>query len=429
MSSSLATVTVLVRAGSKNECLETSGVSQFIKQLVLKGTATQTREQIQTKLNELGNNFNVVVGRETTTYTIATPKANVKKAIHFLGDILSNSKFEAAQIEAEREFVANLSQANQADQCQVTLESVHYTSYRDHFMGQPTNGIRENVGNITQETIKEFMENNYTAQNTVVAVAGNVSHAEVAEACSAFRMSESSAVQKNNDKPYFTPSTLFMRDDEMVNANFGVFFNAPSWKDNEFFAMHFLETLMGEYRADKYTGAHLNHPSRQYSLMHDHLGTHPDITLHKTFYFPYQDTALFGSYLFGNEVFCQQMMFLSQFILTEYSQFIDEHEMFRTRNKMFNDLLNQEDGKKLSSEMAHQVSYLGRRIPRSEFATRISNIEKNYLQRVVLDKFFDSDLSLVAWGPIHQVIAYSHYNRPLKRSTLGWYGCAQYQVY
>jgi len=53
-----------------------------------------------------------------------------------------------------------------------------------------------------------------------------------------------------------------MRDDEMVNANFGVFFDAPTWKDPEFFAMHYLQALMGEYRADKYTGAHLNHPSR-----------------------------------------------------------------------------------------------------------------------------------------------------------------------
>jgi hypothetical protein len=34
--------------------------------------------------------------------------------------------------------------------------------------------------------------------------------------------------------------------------------------------------------------------------------------------------------------------------------------------------------------------YLGRRIPRSESAKRYSNIEKNYLKRVVLDKFFDN---------------------------------------
>ena len=44
----------------------------------------------------------------------------------------------------------------------------------------------------------------------------------------------------------------------MTNINSGVFFNAPTWKDPEFFAMKIVQHLMGEYRADKYTGAHLN---------------------------------------------------------------------------------------------------------------------------------------------------------------------------
>lgn len=48
-------------------------------------------------------------------------------------------------------------------------------------------------------------------------------------------------------------------------------------------------------------------------------------------------------------------MFLTQFILTEYSQYIAEHEMFRARNKIFNDLLSKEDGNALSLELANQV--------------------------------------------------------------------------
>jgi predicted Zn-dependent peptidase len=103
--------------------------------------------------------------------------------------------------------------------------------------------------------------------------------------------------------------------------------------------------------------------------------------------------------------------------------------MFRSRNKIFNDLLNNQDSKQLAKDIAHQISYLDRRVTRSEFAKRISNIEKGYLQRVVLDWFFDSDLSIVAWGPVHQVVAHSHYNRPIKRSSLGWYGSAQYFVH
>ncbi len=117
---------------------------------------------------------------------------------------------------------------------------MHYTSYRDHFMGQPVLGIRENLANISQATIQDFMQQNYTAQNTVLSVCGQVNHAEIVEAASALCLSESRSPQNNQEQAFFTPSTLFMRDDEMVNVNFGVFFNAPTYKDKEFFAMHYL---------------------------------------------------------------------------------------------------------------------------------------------------------------------------------------------
>jgi processing peptidase subunit beta len=99
----------------------------------------------------------------------------------------------------------------------VLLESIHYTSYRDSFLGQPTLGIREVLPHIQQEQIKEFFHNNYTTHNTVVSVAGNVNHQEVVELCKGFKFNEAKTEQKNTDKAYFTPSSLFMRDDEMVN--------------------------------------------------------------------------------------------------------------------------------------------------------------------------------------------------------------------
>jgi mitochondrial-processing peptidase subunit beta len=57
-------------------------------------------------------------------------------------------------------------------------------------MGQPTGGIRENLNNITQDSIKAFLNNNYTTQNTVVAFAGTVNHEAMVSACSAFKFNE-----------------------------------------------------------------------------------------------------------------------------------------------------------------------------------------------------------------------------------------------
>jgi len=45
-----------------------------------------------------------------------------------------------------------------------------------------------------------------------------------------------------------------------------------------------------------------------------------------------------------------------------------------------------------------------------------------FLSRVATRWFWDQDVTLTAWGPIGHVMGFSHYNRPLKRSTLGWYG-------
>lgn len=68
-----------------------------------------------------------------------------------------------------------------------------------------------------------------------------------------------------------------MRDDELVNLNVGVFFNAPTWSNSDFLPVYFFSRLLGNYRADKYTGAHLNSANRQYNQSHSFLGNLPDV--------------------------------------------------------------------------------------------------------------------------------------------------------
>jgi len=43
MNSELVSINVSIRAGSRNETLENSGVSQFVKTLILRGTSSKSR--------------------------------------------------------------------------------------------------------------------------------------------------------------------------------------------------------------------------------------------------------------------------------------------------------------------------------------------------------------------------------------------------
>lgn len=180
----LASVSVFIKAGTRQEDLQSSGVSQYLERLNLRGTATRSRDQVEADIDLLGGHLNVQTTRENTTYTLTFPKENVSKAVQFLGDILLNSVYNKTQLEAERENVYRNALENYRDQYKTTIESVHYTAYRDHFISQPTHGIRENIQNITVEQVQQFHRDNYIGPNIVVAGTGNVNTKEFNDAVS-----------------------------------------------------------------------------------------------------------------------------------------------------------------------------------------------------------------------------------------------------
>lgn len=79
------------------------------------------------------------------------------------------------------------------------------------------------------------------------------------------------------------------------------------------------------------------------------------MTYQKCLYYPYSDCGIFGNYLLGNEVFLNQMVFLTPMILSEYASFINQAEVYRARAQLFNELLSQEHSCQVAKEQAYQV--------------------------------------------------------------------------
>lgn len=212
------------------------------------------------------------MGRETISLTLNCFSSSWQKGVELLSDLVCNSVYNESQIEAEKDTLYRNALNNANDQMDFTLENVHYTvyflikSYRDHFIGQPVLGIRENIHNIKSAHIQDFLERNICGSNTVISVVGNVNHDDVANSISKLfgglrkdTLREVFIINQrpNTEKPLFTPSVIAIRDDEMANANIGIFFNSPTWKDPDFFAVKLLQSILGDYRADR-DNVHLN---------------------------------------------------------------------------------------------------------------------------------------------------------------------------
>lgn len=200
-----------------------------------------------------------------------------------------------------------------------------YFLRQDHYLGQPAAGNKDVVYSITPEQVKKFHHDCYVGKNIVISGAGAIDAVALTTEAGihfgnveAFNTSEVT----NSDQSFFTPSLLFQRDDEMLNTCFSVAFEAPSWNDPDFFGMNYFKRIIGDYQINKFNGEHLNSPHLQYNTFHTWIGGYPDIIMHKPFYFAYSDTALFGNFIYGNEMFTLEMSTVPQNQMSIYAQYV-----------------------------------------------------------------------------------------------------------
>merc|ERR1711990_1416555 len=142
--------------------------------------------------------------------------------------------------------------------------------------------------------------------------------------------------------------------------------------------------MFGSYRIDKHA-EHLNDTKKQYNSMHSLLGDLVDVTMGECLMHTYSDSGLFGNYFFT-----RQMNYCGVCLPTIYSHYLNDVEVIRGRNHLYNSLLRQESPASINREIGKQILSVGRRVPRSEVAARVANIDNYHLKNMAIQWFYDS---------------------------------------
>jgi processing peptidase subunit beta len=345
MDSPLCAVGVFVDAGSRYETLETSGSAHFLEHLLFKGTKNRTKSQFESEIEQMGATLDAYTSREHTLYHMQCFPKDVSKCVNILGDILQNPLLGKNQINEEKDTIKTELEESNKDVQEIIMEAAHFNSYRDHYMGQPILGDIDNIYNVNQDMVKEYHMTHYVGQNMIVVATGNVNHKEFVEQVSrefgSLNKNPPPGFQKKNtDKPIYTPSMMMMRDDENYNAGIGVFFDAPSWNHEDYYAFLLMERITGNYSADRNGYARLNDPIKQYSTLEANMADRPDISKACAIYTPYRDCGLFGTYFFGNEVWVRYMAYQGLSMPANYGLYMNQVEVFRGRARIWQELLN-----------------------------------------------------------------------------------------
>lgn len=183
--------------------------------------------------------LNAYTSREHTVFHSQCFNKDIPKAVEVLGDMITNSRFDRQAIEQERETITQELEETNKDYFETLMENVYFNIYREHMMGQPILGDLDNIKSITQEQILDYYQWNYFGKNLVVVATGNVKHDQIVDLAEQHfgKINATTKFEKwNTERAIFIPAMLMVWDDEMVNSNVGIFFDAPSWHHKDYYA-------------------------------------------------------------------------------------------------------------------------------------------------------------------------------------------------
>ena len=207
--------------------------------MLSRGNASKSKSQIAEEVAALGGSYGAQSRREGSFYWFDLQNQDVRRGISLLGEMVTTPTFQDNEVELAKEQISQEHEKNHLDYQNTLIENVHYNSFREHQIGQPKKGDRDNVQNLNSDMLREFYSANYYGDNTIVIGVGNINHDEfvqqVQDSFSSLHK-EATAPTKNTEKAIYVPALLFIRDDEMYNSNVGVFYDAPSAKHPDFYS-------------------------------------------------------------------------------------------------------------------------------------------------------------------------------------------------
>jgi processing peptidase subunit beta len=171
-------VGVFIDAGSRYESLETSGTAHFLEHLLFKGTKNRSKSQFEQDIENIGSTLDAYTSREHTLFHMQCFPHNLGQAVNMLGDVIQNPALSKNLLELEKDTIKTELEESNKDVQETIMEAVHFTAYRDHYMGQPILGDIDNINNVTQDMVKEYHATHYIGKNLIIVGTGNVNHKE-----------------------------------------------------------------------------------------------------------------------------------------------------------------------------------------------------------------------------------------------------------
>ena len=244
----IVTVRVLVRAGSLHEPADLPGLANLTAVLLPQGTARRTALEVSETIDFVGGTLKAEGGQDAATVTLTVLKRDLATGLDLLADLLRSPAFPEEEIRRKVQQLKGAIVQKAEDAGTVAAEAFAAALYGAHPYGRPVEGTAESLTAITRQHLVDVHARLYVPNNTLMAVAGDVTTAEVrALFGKAFGDWPARPVPAPSLPPVASPPARVLRrvDRELTQANIVVGHVGYPRRSPDHYALSVLNYILG----------------------------------------------------------------------------------------------------------------------------------------------------------------------------------------
>lgn len=235
---------IWIGTGSRFESKEVNGVSHFIEHMFFKGTRTRSAQEIAEAFDGIGGQVNAFTSKEYTCYYAKVLDDHAEIAIDVLSDMFFNSVFEEKELEKEKNVVLEEIKMYEDAPDDIVHDLLAQASYGVHALGLPILGTQETLKSFSNQTLRSYMEDEYTAEKVVVSVAGNVDETFIEKVKFIFKDVKKNERTRQFTTPKFLANKL-VRKKKTEQAHLCLGFNGLQIGADDIYSLVILNNILG----------------------------------------------------------------------------------------------------------------------------------------------------------------------------------------
>ena len=162
-----------VKAGARDEDTSLMGVSHFLEHMMFKGTEDISAEELNQTFDDLGASNNAYTTRESTCFYAHVIPDSAPKAIDVLAKMMRPA-LRQDDFDTEKNVIQEEIAMYADNPFWVLYEQCVENHYAKHGLGHRVLGTPETVGAMQRDQMMDYFQNRYSADNTIVSLAGNL---------------------------------------------------------------------------------------------------------------------------------------------------------------------------------------------------------------------------------------------------------------